>query len=79
VALYRLLQNRAFQPETIEVMSAAFENACRTLGLAERTDPLRNLVAEKIIECAQTGQRDVNRLRDSALDALKGGGRSPDM
>ena len=69
--LVRLLQNSAFEPETIEVMSVAFEEACRLLGLAAVSDPLRELVARKIIECAQTGERDQARLRDCALKAIR--------
>ena len=69
--LVRLLQNAGFEPEMIEVMSAAFEQACRKLGLSETDDPLREMVARKIIECAQTGERDQARLRDCALKALQ--------
>jgi len=71
VPLYRLLQNSAFEPPAIKAMSAAFEDVCRALGLAERTDPLRDLVAKKIIELAQQGERDPARLRDQALAAFK--------
>ena len=69
--LIRLLQNSAFEPDRIELMSAAFQQACRELGLAETEDPLRELVARKIIECAQTGERDQARLCDSALKAIR--------
>jgi hypothetical protein len=72
VPLYRLLQNCAFDAEAVEAMSAAFEEACHVLGLAERTDPLRDMVARKIIDCAQTGERDPARLRDCALAAIRG-------
>ena len=69
--LARLLQNSAFEPEMIEAMSAAFDEACRTLGLAQVTDPLREFVARKIVECAQTGERDRVRLCDCALKAIR--------
>jgi hypothetical protein len=70
VPLYRLLQNGAFDPDAVAAMSAAFEETCRVLGLAERTDPLCNLVAQKILECARTGERDPIRLRECALKAI---------
>jgi len=70
--LYRLLQDHAFDSETITAMSTAFEDACRILGLAERTDSLRDFVARKIIECAQTGERDPVLLRDCPLKAISG-------
>ena len=69
--LIRLLQNSAFEPEMIAVISAAFEDACRVLELAQVNDPLRELVARKVIECAQTGERDQARLRDCALKAIR--------
>jgi hypothetical protein len=70
VPLYRLLQNCAFEPAAIEVMSAAFEDVCRTLGLAELSDPLRDLVAKKVIELAQRGERDRVRLTELTLAAF---------
>lgn len=69
--LIRLLQNSAFEPELIKVMSAAFDQACGQLGLAKTEDPLREIVARKIIECAQTGERELTRLRDCALRSLQ--------
>jgi hypothetical protein len=69
--LIRLLQNSAFEPDRIEVMSAAFEQACRALGLADTEGPQRERVARKIIECAQTGERDRARLCDCALKAMR--------
>jgi hypothetical protein len=70
--LVRLFQNSGFEPELIEIMSTAFEQACRDLSIVETADPLREVVARKIIECAQTGERNPARLRDSALSAVRG-------
>jgi len=55
VAIYRLLQNSAFGPEEVSRMTAAYEDVLRALGLANRTDPITEIVAKKIIEIAQTG------------------------
>ena len=71
VPLYRLLQNCAFDPAAIDAMSTAFEEVCRSLGLAERTDPLRDMVAKKVIEFAQQGERDPERLKELTLAAFK--------
>jgi hypothetical protein len=68
--IVRLLQYEAFRPEDIKVMTAAFEDALSSLGLVDRGDPRTEIVARKIIECAQTGERDPVRLRDSALKSL---------
>jgi hypothetical protein len=43
---------------------------CVELGLAVRDDPLRDIVAQAIIKCAQTGIRDPCILRRCARDAL---------
>ena len=69
--LYRLLQNCAFEPATIDAMSAAFDDVCRTLGLAELSDPLRDMVAKKVIEFAQRGERDQARLAELTLAAFR--------
>lgn len=60
-----------FAPEDITIMVAAYEDACRVLRLADRSDPITETVARKIIHCAQTGERDPIRLRDCALQALR--------
>jgi hypothetical protein len=70
VPLYQLLQNGAFDSDAVAAMSAAFEEACRVLGLAERSDPLCILVAQKILDCARTGERDPIRLRECAMKAI---------
>jgi hypothetical protein len=70
VQLHRLLQNSAFEPEAIKAMASAFEGACRVLGLAD-TDPLRETVAKKIIELAQQGEGDSDRLRERTLEHFR--------
>lgn len=70
MAIYRLLQHAAFGPEEIERMTTAYEDALRELRLSDRTDPLTEIVAKKIIEIAQTGERDPARIRAKAIEAL---------
>jgi hypothetical protein len=67
VAIYRLLQAQAFGPEDIESLTAAYEAALKALGLANRTDPITELVAKRIIEIAQTGVLDPTKLCAAAL------------
>src|ERR1700733_1437725 len=51
------LRHEAFGPEQIELMSAAFLDACAELGLENgRADPTTQLVAARIIELAQRGR-----------------------
>ncbi len=70
VPIRELLKVHAFEPEDIPVLTAAFEEALRELRLVDRTDPATQLVAKRIIELAQRGERDPIRLRDGAV---KGG------
>jgi hypothetical protein len=66
----QLLEGCSFDSETIIVITEAFETACRDLRLIDRRDPLTEVLALKIIEAAQTGERDPNRIRQQAMDSL---------
>jgi hypothetical protein len=59
-----------FEPEAITAMTTAFEETLRTLGLVDRTGLATEIVAKKIIELAQRGERDPIRLRDRAVQSL---------
>jgi hypothetical protein len=75
MAIYRLLQQSAFTPEQISPMVAAYEDCLRVLRLADRSDPITEIVAKAIIEIAQTGERDPNRMSRLALESI---GIAPD-
>jgi hypothetical protein len=70
--LGRFLQGGTFGPDEIAVMTKAFEGALRALDLVDRTDPAADMVAEKIIELVNQGERDSVRLCDRAVEALSG-------
>jgi hypothetical protein len=71
MAIYRMIRQSAFEPEAIERMTAAYEHALKVLGLIDRNDPITELVARKIIEIAEVGERDPDRLCQCVLDALR--------
>ena len=74
MAVYRLFKDEAFEPEAIVIMTRAYAEVCRTLGLGDRAqaDMIdKNLIAKKVIEYAQRGARDPVRLRDCVLRALR--------
>ena len=50
MAIYRLLQEATWDQADINRMTAAYEAALKALRLADRTDPLTELIARKIIE-----------------------------
>ena len=71
MAIYRLLRNSAFDPETVKTMIAAYEEACRLLRLPEpKYDPAAEVLALKIIEIGQTGERDSATICARALEEL---------
>jgi hypothetical protein len=70
MAIYGYLQNSGFDPETIKIMTTAYEAARERLGLIERSDPLTELVAKKVIEIAQTGVRDPGQLCDRVVASI---------
>jgi hypothetical protein len=51
-------------------MARAYEGALVALRLTDRQDPFTEIVAKKIIEIAETGERDADRLRERALEEL---------
>ena len=67
----RLLQTSTFNPEQVQELVAAYESALASLNLTDRTDPLTELVAKAIMECAKkTGELDRGKLRDCALGVI---------
>ncbi len=71
MAIYRLLQGSAFEPDDIVRMTTAYEKALILLGLRSRTDPLTELVAKYIVEIAQTGEKDFETICTLAIERLK--------
>ena len=58
MAIYRLLQEEAWDQADIERLTAAYEAALAKLRLVDRTDPLTELIAKKIIEVTRNGEQD---------------------
>ena len=50
MAINRLMLEASFGPDEIAVMTAAYDAALELLRLKDRTDPVTELVARKIIE-----------------------------
>jgi hypothetical protein len=59
-------------PEAVIWMARAYEGALVALRLTDRQDPITEFVARKIVEIAETGERDHTRLRNRALEELRG-------
>jgi hypothetical protein len=70
MAIYRMIRESVFEPEAIERMTSAYEHALKVLRLTDRNDPITELVARKIIDIAEVGEPDPDRLCARALEAL---------
>jgi hypothetical protein len=70
MAIYRIFKTMAFEPEAIAKMSVAYEEALRLLQLADRDDPITELVARKVIDVASNGESDPVKICEQALRAL---------
>lgn len=64
------LNGRVYQPETLQCMGVAFEAICKDLGLADKSDPFTQTVAELVIMFAQKDDRDPQALHQRVLRAL---------
>jgi hypothetical protein len=69
--IYHLFRDAPFDADHIELMSSAFEDVSKQLGLGRREDAIRDIVAKAILECAQRGIRDPVEMRKCARDVLQ--------
>jgi hypothetical protein len=70
MSIYPLLRSQAFDPELIDTMATVFEDILRDLKLTDRTDPLATIIANKVIEAVQTGERDPQRIQEKVLQSM---------
>jgi hypothetical protein len=68
--IYPLLRSQAFEPEVINTIVSAFEYLSLDLKLAVGVDPLTTIIAKKVIQAAQTGERDPQRIRERILQSM---------
>lgn len=76
VAIYRLLQQSAFDPDQVKRLSDAYEAALVELGLVDRSDPLTEIIAKHVIEIAQTGEKDPRLICELAITRLNDSDRA---
>ena len=61
------LNGHVFEPAQIQIMSIALNKACETLKLTNKSDPLTQIIATKIIALASHGENDPDRLCAESL------------
>jgi hypothetical protein len=62
-------EEKSFEPEAIKAMGVVFDDVCRQLGVAEKSDAAQ-LVASKVIEPAGSAEYDQEQLRTTAIKAF---------
>jgi hypothetical protein len=67
----QFLGDAALPSDVIAVMSSAFTVALSRLGLIDRTDPMVEIVARRIIRGALNGERDPERLAEIGRGGLE--------
>ena len=65
-----LFENAAFDPETIDVLDRAYEKARMSLHDKGQPPFVQEIIAQRIIAAAKTGERDPDLLCETALKAL---------
>lgn len=70
MTIYRLLENTTFGPDEIERLVKAYEQTLRALGLKDRSDPITQIVAEKIITVGRFGIEDPAEISKLVLKEL---------
>ena len=56
-----------FDSSAISAMGLAYEKVRAALGIVDRNDRLNEIIARKVIELAQAGETDPDRLFEQAL------------
>jgi hypothetical protein len=63
-----------FDDRVTAVMGEAFDSACKELHDTGQPPIVYEVIAKRIIDATRTGERDVTRLRNVGLAALRLGG-----
>jgi hypothetical protein len=76
MALYRLLRDEleieggSFTPEEVAALGTAYEAMLVVLRLEDRSDPITEIVAKKIIEIFQSGEHDQMKICNRVITEL---------
>jgi hypothetical protein len=73
------LEGRVFDPETIRMMGAVFENVARELGLADKNDRLAKIVARTVIDMAERGFDEPQALAAAVLSEFQPRSQAKDV
>jgi hypothetical protein len=65
-----MLEEAVFEPEEVAGLTTAYDAALQLLRLTDRTDPVTEIIAKKIIEIARSGERDPSKICARAIKEL---------
>jgi hypothetical protein len=55
----------------LRLLATVFEKVLCTVGVVDRKDPRAELIARKVVQLAQAGERDPECLKDLAIEELQ--------
>ena len=64
------VREAVFDPEIIKVMAGAFEELLGDLEVADRNDPVAQVIAKEVLRAARLGLRDVAEMHQQVLGTL---------
>jgi hypothetical protein len=70
VPIYRYMAEGAYGPEETRALGQAYETVLHALHLIDRTDPITEIVAKKILDIWGAGERDPQRIATLASEQL---------
>ena len=70
MSIHSFTAGKSFDPETLDMLDAAFAGVCADLGVGDKTPHARALVARKVIELAD-GRREAAEIHAAVLALLK--------
>ena len=59
-----------FDPDAVAIMSSAFDAALASINDQNQSPTVREIIAKRIIAAAMKGERDPERLRQEAINAI---------
>ena len=68
--IVQLFRSTAFDPETVEVLCCAYDLAVKGLHDTGQPSLVKEIIARRVIEEAEKGERDPHALAAGALSAL---------
>jgi hypothetical protein len=71
LSVLRFIPIGVFDDATVRTIGSAFDAACKELKDAGQPDVVHEVMIKRIIAAARKGERNVTRLRDAALTALR--------